>query len=85
MAEKDIETFLEKESIVALYFKDKKIEPATCEIKEYGDYLIGPSLHLTYTTSENPIPKTEVLTRRDRENLLAKRILEVERHFADLE
>lgn len=78
MAGKDIGAFLEKESMAALYFKDKKIKPATCDIREHQDYLIDGSLYLTYTTSDNPIPRTEVLTQRDRENLLAKRLLQIE-------
>jgi hypothetical protein len=80
MVEDDINAFLERNSMVKLYFKEKGIKPVSCNA-----YYAEGELVLEYTLSENSKPQREILAREVRENLLAKRILKIEEHFPNLE
>jgi hypothetical protein len=64
-----------QDSIIELYFKEKGIKPKNCQVTFNESGLMGYSLKMIYTTNENSEPQKEILTQRDRENLLARELL----------
>jgi len=62
-----------------LYLKEKKLNPEFCEVSiDYGRM----SVHVDYQLKEGRL-QTEVIPLESAFDLLAKRILEVERHFVE--
>ena len=68
-----------KDLTVEFYFKEKGIKPRDYKVEFNESEIMGYSLQVTYTTNENPEPQKIILSQRDRENLLARRILRIER------
>jgi len=66
-----------QDAIIELYFKEKGIKPKNCRVTFDECGIRGYSLKMIYTTNENSEPQKEILSQRDRENLLARELLKL--------